>query len=505
MLGSKKRLQTELSGLEEKKNAVAVRLAETTTALEELNAERTTVTDNINEISRELASLEVTKSSLEAHIRINTSINDQLDSRIVEAREVLNSVVKDTQAGKHELEKLKAEVTNLGKELQIGSEKLRRIESQREAATRDLESIKSEIASLNAVKKVIEGSFEQTASKEEGDEASALGNLLEIPSCLRGLEYENGQWSETQALEALTDHLTQLGLQFSKRVLYAFHTNLKISEVCPLVVLAGISGTGKSELPRRYAEALGIHFLQVAVQPRWDSPKDLFGFYNYLERNYRATELAQAMVHMDPWNWPEQAAHYKNRLLMVLLDEMNLARVEYYFSEFLSRLETRKSANPDDEFSRRPVEISLELGGKSSSGTQRRVFPSSNILFVGTMNEDESTQSISEKVIDRAPVIRFARTKTLSSVPPRPTHTPTNSFLPHRLWKAWHRDCSTLPPSITSDIEGWIATLNKALDGLGRPFGHRLNQAIMAYVANHPEVIDTSHASAAKKAFADQL
>jgi hypothetical protein len=55
--------------------------------------------------------------------------------------------------------------------------------------------------------------------------------------------------------------------------------------------LAGVSGTGKSLLPRRYAEAMG--FLQIAVEPRWDSPQDLLGFYNYIEKNYRATDLAR--------------------------------------------------------------------------------------------------------------------------------------------------------------------------------------------------------------------
>ena len=121
---------------------------------------------------------------------------------------------------------------------------------------------------------------------------------------------------------------------------------MKIGDISPLVVLAGISGTGKSELPRRYAEGMGLHFVILPVQPRWDSPQDLFGFYNYLEKRYKATELARAMVQFElynqtlwplPTNWDHSRS---DRMLLVLLDEMNLARVEYYFSEFLSRLET---------------------------------------------------------------------------------------------------------------------------------------------------------------------
>lgn len=81
-------------------------------------------------------------------------------------------------------------------------------------------------------------------------------------------------------------------------------------------------------------------------------------------------------------------------MLLVLLDEMNLARVEYYFSEFLSRLEGRPVADEDDEALLRPsrIDIDVPLGeGKSLS-----IYPGHNTLFVGTMNEDESTQSLSD-------------------------------------------------------------------------------------------------------------
>lgn len=502
---SRKDLEIEISALEEKRKLAEVRLKDESTALETKTAEKKKCSDEVNALNLDLASLEVMKASTEEQVRISRSVKDQLDSEIEEAQVILSGLSKDTGLARLEQDNLQSKVYNLEKELKSGSTKLSEIESLREAASKQLDTINSEITSRNVIKELIESSRNQDDSRGEVDPALALGNLLEIPPCLKGLEHERGHWSEMEAMEALSDHLKQLGLQFSRRILYAFHTNLKISDVCPLVVLAGISGTGKSELPRRYSEALGIHFLQVAVQPRWDSPQDLFGFYNYLEQNYRATELAQAMVCLDEHNWPEQAESYKNRLLMVLLDEMNLAKVEYYFSEFLSRLEARKSVNAGDQYSRRPVEISLELGSKSSNGDKQRVYPTPNILFVGTMNEDESTQSISEKVIDRAPVIRFARPKILSRVPPSTPQISNNSFLPEVLWKAWHSDHSALPPSIITDIETWIKRLNKALDGLGRPFGHRLNQAMMAYVANHPEVIDGGHPSAAKRAFADQL
>ena len=118
---------------------------------------------------------------------------------------------------------------------------------------------------------------------------------------LRGAIREDQDGDEMKCLEAAQACLEGYGLRFNDRVLRAFHTSLKVADVSPLVVLAGISGTGKSESPRRYAEAMGFQFLNIAVQPRWDSPQDMFGFYNYLEGRYRATELARALVQMDPF------------------------------------------------------------------------------------------------------------------------------------------------------------------------------------------------------------
>lgn len=244
---------------------------------------------------------------------------------------------------------------------------------------------------------------------ETSDDNRALADLTKPPACL-AIERDGGGFDivrpkpqpaeqEIKALERVERHLQESGLEFSRRTVDAFHTSLKTALISPLTVLAGISGTGKSQLPRYYADAMGMHFLKIPVQPRWDSPQDLFGFYNYIEKRYKATDLARALVHLDPHNWPEQAMAFDDRILLVLLDEMNLARVEYYFSEFLSRLEGR----PFDESSmkekdRRPSEIDIDV---TQHGQGKRVYVGQNVLFVGTINEDESTLSLSDKVLDR--------------------------------------------------------------------------------------------------------
>ena len=73
---------------------------------------------------------------------------------------------------------------------------------------------------------------------------------------------------------------------------------MKTNETTQMAVLAGISGTGKSQLPRQYAIGMGIGFLQIPVQPRWDSPQDLMGFYNYIEGAF-TTDMARALWALD--------------------------------------------------------------------------------------------------------------------------------------------------------------------------------------------------------------
>jgi 5-methylcytosine-specific restriction endonuclease McrBC GTP-binding regulatory subunit McrB len=272
-------------------------------------------------------------------------------------------------------------------------------------------------------------------------------------------------------------------------------------------VLAGISGTGKSELPRHYADGMGIHFLLVAVQPRWDGPQDLFGFYNYLEKHYKATELARALVQFElfnqaNWQLPEDAEidDRSDRMLLVLLDEMNLARTEYYFSEFLSKLETRRTVDKMKDEDRSRAEIELDMGSLLNGGRSLRLYPGHNVLFVGTMNEDESTQALSDKVIDRASVLRFWRPKKTN---PDTTQTqqraPING-LTFENWQGWIRLRTDLDP-YASKVDDWIEQLNEALTRIGRPFAFRVDNAIRSYVANYPRWVANWH----KRAMADQI
>jgi hypothetical protein len=305
---------------------------------------------------------------------------------------------------------------------------------------------------------------------------------------------------EMGALSDLQDHLRESGLEYSERDVFAFHTCLKTNDISPLTVLAGISGTGKSLLPQRYAAGMGMHFLSIPVQPRWDSPQDLFGFYNYVEQRFKAEPLARALVQMDQFNdFPEQVTDLRSQMLIVLMDEMNLARVEYYFSEFLSKLETRRTVKPDKDSDRSAAEIAFEMGALREGETRYSTYPGSNVLFTGTMNEDETTQSLSDKVLDRANVLRFGRPRKLADlVSSAQMAENAEVALSHAHWDGWLRQ----PDEVDlRQVGEWIGELNEAMSGIHKPFGHRVNQAIQSYVANYPEQGETG----TRMAFADQI
>ena len=124
-----------------------------------------------------------------------------------------------------------------------------------------------------------------------------------------------------------------------------------------------------------------------------------------MEHRYKATELARALRQMDVKYHPAQEGTsdfiIQNGMLLVLLDEMNLARVEYYFSELLSKLEMRSRAQLDDEKMYERSSIQVQAGSlKDGDEDQNRpLFVGYNVVFVGTMNEDESTQALSIKYL----------------------------------------------------------------------------------------------------------
>ena len=455
--------------------------------------------------SLKLQFTEVTKQTAEKTLTLNAVQND-LNLKGVDLKRLQDQLDNTTLyvgKAKEQFDKILAN-TDLAKRT------VAEIENQRHALKLDCERLKDEIENLKTWKETLTTMLKQLKAEiDRIDPQTAVANRyrdLWEPCKFAPLPASRGQLDENAALERTERYLKSHGLFYPRRVLHAFHTALKTADMSPLVVLAGISGTGKSLLPKRYAEAMGIHFVTLAVQPRWDSPQDLFGFFNHLEGRYKATDLARAMVQFEcynreSWIMPNDWENGReDRMLLVLLDEMNLARVEYYFSEFLSKLETRRDVIETDVFDRAKAEISLDMGSLREDERNIRLYPGRNILFTGTMNEDESTQSLSDKVIDRACVMRFGRPRKLEPASQSQRLAPENSGLTFATWKNWCN--ASLSGDDERKVNVWVSALNEGMDMLGKPFAHRVHQAILSYAAHYPRINGQDYL---KLALADQI
>ena len=399
-------------------------------------------------------------------------------------------------------------------ELRAQLDELRREQAQLEMKRHEAERLRTEaeaaglrIAAIQAEEAALQLRIAKLRREAGGTDASApvdpLRDLSTPPAMLSDHRERIAIEEEAAGLHLVRKALEEEGLTFADRTLKSFHTALKINDAAQLTVLAGVSGTGKSLLPRRYAEAIGMWFLPVAVEPRWDSPQDLLGFHDYIEKKFRAQDLSRLMVQLDPFDTSGlvPGGAHRGEMAIVLLDEMNLARVEYYFSEFLSRLELRPPYGGVGELMRRaPSHIPLDVRGvldEADKPRQVSLFASHNVLFVGTMNDDESTQSLTDKVLDRSNVMQFAappKTGGAGGTAPRPRV----GVLHLEEWRRWVR--RPLEGQDGRTVDGWIGDAADIMRGIGRPFGHRMADGMRAFVANWPAQteVDRRHAFAAQ-------
>jgi len=269
---------------------------------------------------------------------------------------------------------------------------------------------------------------------------------------------------------------------FPKRLLYAFHTALKSADFSPLTVLSGVSGTGKSELPKLYSHFGGFNFLAEAVQPTWDSPASMIGYYNTIDRKFDSTNILKFLIQTS-LSKNESPFGLKESMNMILLDEMNLSHIELYFAEFLSKFEKKRGSKEGE------VNIDIQLG----IGFNHPLPLDRNMLWIGTMNEDETTKSLSDKVLDRAFSINFPRPTELKSRAKLKSLEEIKPFeyLHRDTWDKWIQKESLFTGERNEAIQKYKEisnNINEYLAPTGRAIGHRVWQSMEFYISNHPSV-----------------
>ena len=226
----------------------------------------------------------------------------------------------------------------------------------------------------------------------------------------------------------------QKNLYYSEEILEQFYGALCTNQ---LLILSGSPGTGKTSLVEGFSEAIGSNLKIIAVQPNWTDNQDLLGFYNPIEKNYVSTPFLDAVI---------EAKENPEKLYIICLDEMNLAQVEFYFSEFLSKLQSvertielysdyiyKQTKNElinkicdltGIDLNKNDLDLSDKLNKTNIKDKEyfyklkwqwnfinrypAKIKIPKNIRFVGTINKDETTKDLSPKVIDRSYIMEIA-------------------------------------------------------------------------------------------------
>ena len=436
------------------------------------------------------------------------TLRDDLASRPTqEMQETYDRLKSETRAVVQEKDRYKEDYQNLYKSRREQGELEAEIDSLRienKILTDQKSNIEAHNNELQAGIERLQSAYERKADAEERIRDIEAPFIEREQSRAKLPEKDERAKYELQWLREISQSCTDYGLRFPRRILLAFHTALKTSEWSPVTVLAGVSGTGKSELPRLYSHFGGINFLSLSVQPNWDSKESMIGFFNAMDNRFDAEPVLRLLVQSQKAYGKDYPLGLEDSVSLVLMDEMNLAHVELYFAEFLSKLELRRGLKGNEV---PKLEVKLGAGIKPYELPLGR-----NVLWAGTMNQDETTKSLSDKVLDRGIVINFPRPTTLErrkKLKSLGDHAP---LLSRKLWESWWCKESQFTDKEIKPFKDFVEEMNGSLSKVGKALGHRVWQSIEYYMANYPDVLDAQRNSdevelkkAMKVAFEDQL
>ena len=287
------------------------------------------------------------------------------------------------------------------------------------------------------------------------------------------------RWRAEQGEGLLVEHLLDCrgALDFDEADIRRLYVSLKTR---PFAILAGLTGSGKSSLTRTFAAAFGAdgsnrRFRRIAVRPDWIDQTDVLGFVNPISEQFVPGWLAETI---------RDCESEPNRLHFVLLDEMNLAPVEQYLAEWLSAIEEARSGSGN---------VQLPLYSSSLEPTNGDEWPHSlsfpdNLIIIGTVNVDETTRPLSERVLDRANVL-------LLNVEVSDQHHHQSNGQPPRPWHVgideWRKVCRAEP---SDDHHEFLVDIADILRRAGIGVGLRAHLELERFVANAKGILDEESA-----------
>ena len=341
------------------------------------------------------------------------------------------------------------------------------------------------INQLKDEEKAKQSAFEQTRHMDEDAELANRKLRYIRPNSLKEL-VEYLQKSMASAKDPKPFY-------YDQKTIRTFMAGLNMSL---LSILQGISGTGKTSLPREIAKALvagaegytgkddngnrNEPYRICAIQSGWRDNMDLMGFYNNFEKKYKETDFFNAL-------YLAAQPKYKNTLFLIILDEMNLSHPEHYFADFLSLMEQ----STGDRYIK--INADEELLPKLFKGRQMQLPP--NVRFIGTANHDETTLDFAPKTYDRSNVMVMGtndKSKVMEEIRVAKSANPTSR---DRLSVDYHwlreqfADAEVQYLSRYEEFDKFIKTqslcnwLNDRGIGIGNRFDEQARKFICGYIA----------------------
>lgn len=405
---------------------------------EEFSHQLTEKTKELERLQRKFAAIEEENAKLKQTFEDLESAFDSTDPQ---------EILMQNSFMKGEIENLKRELNDRPEQYELDGKQAKIEELQAKVTEfqdkinegellelkRILSNMDSYVIEINAYKNQIESAKVREASlKKTIDDLSVTIDQLKGESLKKADAFEFAKKCDTDKehlgkkhlgvnakqptdLNTLANYVQQwMAFKSDKQFYYDLNTIrifLAGLHMSPISILQGISGTGKTSLPREFAKALLSDFNYknsksepdnapyriCAVQSGWRDNMDLMGYYNSFEHKYKETDFFKALYVA---NQPK----YANTLFLIILDEMNLSRPEHYFADFLSLLE-QSSSERYINLTNTPNEVLPDF----LKNTNGRLTIPENVRFIGTANHDETTLEFAPKTYDRSNLMEMPK------------------------------------------------------------------------------------------------
>lgn len=341
----------------------------------------------------------------------------------------------------------------------------------------------------NAEKLINDILWDNTLKFSDGIEETAAAkdqetDKLETAISKKLSSLEEANFESKDVIKYIHDYITAKGYEYSIDIIKNLYLSLKTK---PFVILYGISGTGKSKLVELFAEAIGATredgtYNLIPVRPDWSDASELIGYRN-IESKFQPGILTNII---------KEAVKHKEIPYFVCLDEMNLARVEYYFSDILSIMETRDKKDEEIKTDKL-IRSELFAGDLEAVEGLGDLYIPENLYIIGTVNMDETTFPFSKKVLDRANTIEFNEVNLDYNFDREEGELPPKIYSNKLLLSKYIKIAQCKEKKNTAkEVIDELKEINKILEKCDMQFAYRVRDEVVFYViyAVHEEIMD---------------